>query len=92
MLDSYDLARAELGIRNLEVSSSSKGSCTFDFVVPPSYDLVFEDESHSDDQEDAIVARSGVSRVLLHGVVNPAQRTQSDWLYVKFSGQVKSFI
>ena len=90
LFDSFDLARAELGIRNLEVTTSSKGSCTFDFIVPHSYSLVFDDESGYTDREDAIVARSGIDRVLLHGVVNPDKRTESDWVYVLFPGQVSS--
>lgn len=89
LIDSLDLARAELGIRNLEVTSSSKGNCTFDFIVPHSYSLVFDDESDYADREDAIVARSGIDRVLLHGVVNPDKRTGSDWIFVLFPGQVR---
>lgn len=85
-MDSLDLARRELGIRNLESTESSKGSCTFDFSVPTSFRLEFEHDFM--EQEEVIVAKSGVDRILLHGVTNPKQRDESDWVFVLFPGRV----
>ena len=86
-----DLARAELGIRNLESTASSNGSCTFDFVVPHSFEIACVDESNYALSEDAIVARSGESRVCMSGVVDPTRRTESDWCYFMFQGRVSRF-
>ena len=89
MTDSFDLARADIGIKNLEVTLDSTGQCTFDFVVPHTFEIEYDQGEYSDD---AIVARSGISRICLSGVVDPRRRADSDWLFFLYPGKVNLFL
>ena len=84
-MDSLDLARADLGIKNLEVTLDSTGHCTFDFVVPHTFEIEPDQGDYSDD---AIVARNGINRICLSGVVDPKRRADSDWLFFLYPGKV----
>ena len=87
LVDSLDLARADIGIKNLEVTFDSTGHCTFDFVVPHTFEIDCDQGDYSDD---AIVARSGINRICLSGVVDPRRRAESDWLFFLYPGKVGS--
>ena len=89
LADSFDMARADIGIKNLEVTFDSTGHCTFDFIVPHSFEI---DRDQGDYSDEAIIARSGINRICLSGVVDPRRRADSDWLFFLYPGKVSFLI